>query len=287
MEKLNSKTIITVIALIIVAVLSIFVIAPFASSAKTHANSIKTLDEKKITVMELTAATAGSATALAAIPGDFTTPVSNQILQLSSYLLIVIGAIFLEKVLLTLTGFVAFKFLIPIACLLYVIYLFVEKDFLRNLALKLIAFGIVITLIVPVSVSVSNFIEKTHKDSITQTVEEAKNTQNEVNQTEAEENQGENGNIWDTVTSKVKEGISNIGEGASKVIKKGEELLNKFIDAIAILLITSCVIPIVVLLAFVWLVKIIFSVNIPLPKLNKNFFKKEGKNEHKKEKEII
>ena len=287
MEKLNSKTIITVIALIIVAVLSIFVIAPFASSAKTHANSIKTLDEKKITVMELTAATAGSATALAAIPGDFTTPVSNQILQLSSYLLIVIGAIFLEKVLLTLTGFVAFKFLIPIACLLYVIYLFVEKDFLRNLALKLIAFGIVITLIVPVSVSVSNFIEKTHKDSITQTVEEAKNTQNEVNQTEGEENQGENGNIWDTVTSKVKEGISNIGEGASKVIKKGEELLNKFIDAIAILLITSCVIPIVVLLAFVWLVKIIFSVNIPLPKLNKNFFKKEGKNEHKKEKEII
>ena len=287
MEKLNSKTIITVIALIIVTVLSIFVIAPFASSAKTHANSIKTLDEKKITVMELTAATAGSATALAAIPGDFTTPVSNQILQLSSYLLIVIGAIFLEKVLLTLTGFVAFKFLIPIACLLYAIYIFVEKEFLRNLALKLIAFGIVITLIVPVSVSVSNLIEKTHKDSITQTVEDAKNAQNEVNQTEVEESQGDNGNIWDTVTSKVKEGISNIGEGASKVIKKGEELLNKFIDAIAILLITSCVIPIVVLLAFVWLVKIIFSVNIPLPKLNKNILKKEENNKTKKEKENI
>lgn len=277
MEKLNSKTIVTVIALIIVAVLSIFVIAPFASSAKTHANSIKTLDEKKITVMELTAATAGSATALAAIPGDFTTPVANQILQLSSYLLIVIGAIFLEKVLLTLTGFVAFKFLIPIACLLYAIYVFVEKDLFKNLAIKLAAFGIVITLIVPVSVSVSNLIEKSHKDSITQTVEEAKNAQNEVNQAEGEE---DNGNIWDTVTSKVKEGISNIGEGASKVIKKGEELLNKFIDAIAILLITSCVIPIVVLFAFIWLVKIIFSVNIPLPKLNKHFLKKEAKKEN-------
>lgn len=279
MEKLNSKTIITVIALIIVAVLSIFVIAPFASSAKTHANSIKTLDEKKITVMELTAATAGSATALAAIPGDFTTPVANQILQLSSYLLIVIGAIFLEKVLLTLTGFVAFKFLIPIACLLYGIYIFVEKDLLKNLAIKLATFGIVITLIVPVSVSVSNLIEKTHKDSITQTVEEAKNAQNEVSEVEGEENQEANGNIWDTVTSKVKEGISNIGEGASKVIKKGEELLNKFIDAIAILLITSCVIPIVVLFAFIWLVKIVFSVNIPLPKLNKGFLKKEMKKE--------
>ena len=281
MEKLNSKTIILVVVLILVAVLSIFVVEPFASSTKTHANSIKTLDEKKITVMELTAATAGSATALAAIPGDFTTPVANQILQLSSYLLIVIGAIFLEKVLLTLTGFVAFKFLIPIACLLYVIYLFVDKEFLKNLALKLVAFGIVITLIVPVSIGASNLIEKTYKDTINQTVEEAKNAQNEASKAEGEVSQEENGNLWDTVTSKVKEGISNVGEGVSKIIKQGEELLNKFIDAIAILLITSCVIPIVVLFAFVWLVKIIFNANIPLQKLNKA--KTEKKKEEKKE----
>ena len=54
-------------------------------------------------------------------------------------------------------------------------------------------------------------------------------------------------------------------------------MLNKFIDAIAILLITSCVIPIVVLFTFVWLVKIIFNVNVSLPKLNK------AKTETKKE----
>lgn len=275
MEKLNSKTIISVVALILVAILSIFVIEPFASSAKTHANSIKTLDEKKITVMEITAATAGSATALAAIPGDATTPVANQILKLSSYLLIVIGAIFLEKVLITLTGFVAFKFLIPIACLLYVIYLFAEKDFFKNLAIKLVAFGIVISLVVPVSISVSNLIENVYKDSINQTVEEAKNAQNEASQVENEETEEKSG--WDKFTSNVKEGISNIGDTASKAIKKGEELLNKFIDAIAILLITSCVIPIVVLFAFVWLVKIIFNVNVSLPKLNK------AKTETKKE----
>lgn len=279
MERFNSKTLILVVALILVAILSIFVIAPFASSAKTHANSIKTLDEKKITVMQITAATAGSATALAAIPGDATTPVANQILKLSSYLLIVIGAIFLEKILITLTGFVAFKFLIPIACLLYAIYLFAEKDFFKNLAIKLAVFGIVISLVVPVSISASNLIEKAYKNSINQTVEEAKNAQNEVNQAEGEETEENNG--WDKFTSNVKESISNIGDTASKAIKKGEELLNKFIDAIAILLITSCVIPIVVLFAFVWLVKIIFNVNMPLPKLDKA--KIETKKETKKE----
>jgi len=279
MEKFNSKTLILVVVLILVAILSIFVIAPFASSAKTHANSIKTLDEKKITVMQITAATAGSATALAAIPGDATTPVANQILKLSSYLLIVIGAIFLEKILITLTGFVAFKFLIPIACLLYAIYLFAEKDFFKNLAIKLAVFGIVISLVVPVSISASNLIEKAYKNSINQTVEEAKNAQNEVNQAEGEETEEKNG--WDKFTSNVKEGISNIGDTASKAIEKGEELLNKFIDAIAILLITSCVIPIVVLFAFVWLVKIIFNVNMPLPKLDKA--KIETKKETKKE----
>ena len=264
MENLNSKTIISVVALILVAVLSIFVVAPFASSTNTHANSIKTLDEKKITVMEITAATAASATALATIPGDATTPIANQILKLSSYLLIVIGAIFLEKVLITLTGFVAFKFLIPIACLLLGIYLFVKNEFFKNLAIKLAIFGIVIFLVVPVSISVSNLIENTYKDSINQTVEESKNIQSEANKVEIEENNG-----WEKITSNIKEGISNIGDTASKAVKKGEELLNKFIDTIAILLITSCVIPIVVLFAFVWLVKIIFNVNVPLPKLNK------------------
>ena len=54
-----------------------------------------------------------------------------------------------------------------------------------------------------------------------------------------------------------------------------ENTLNRFIEAIAVMLVTSCVIPILVLLFFVWLVKLVLGVNITLPQIGKK--KKEGK----------
>lgn len=262
-KKTISKRVILVVILLVTALISVFGISKIASSPKFHAKTIQTLDEKKITVMELTAATAGTSTAIALIPSDATTPLANQILELSSYLLIVIGAIFLEKVLLTLTGYITFTFLIPIACLLYGIYLFIKKDILRSLAIKLSVFGIVIFMVVPVSVQVSNLIEDTYQHSIDQTIEEAKN-----NQTAVEENaEVEEKNGWDQFASKVKDTISNIGENISEWVHKGEKALSNFIDAIAILLITSCVIPIAVLIFFIWIVKIIFGISIPIPKI--------------------
>ena len=41
--------------------------------------------------------------------------------------------------------------------------------------------------------------------------------------------------------------------------------MSNFIDAIAILLITSCVIPIIVLIFLMWIIKMIFGINISLP----------------------
>lgn len=261
MEKnIILKKTVGAIVLLIIALTSIFAISPVASSAKFHAKTIKSLDDKKVTVMKITAGAAGTATVLAAIPSDATTPLANQILKLSSYLLIVIGTIFLEKILLSLTGYAAFSFLIPIACLSYGIYLFTKKDFLKNLAIKLSIFGIIIYMVVPVSVQVSNLIENTYN----QTLEEAQNVETisseDVSSQEDSENSKNEG--WSGVISKFKDNVSN---GVSKVLEKGKSILSNLIDAIAVLIITSCVIPILVLVFFVWIVKIIFGINIKIP----------------------
>ena len=248
------KNIIATIVAIIIALVSIFAVAPLTKSYKFHSNSIQALDDKKVTVTELTVAAVGVSTALAAIPGDATIPLANQIMDLSSYLLIVIGVIFLEKILLTLTGYVSFTFLIPIACLLYCIYIYSKKDILKKLSVKLCTFGIIIFLVVPISIQTSNLIENTYNE----TIENAKNTEitsNDKTNTESNDNNEESGFL-----SKFKNSVSNLGENVS-------ELVN--IDAIAVLLITSCVIPIIVLIFLVWIVKIIFGVKISVPDINK------------------
>ena len=127
MEKFFTKRNVLIIGLLIMALLSAFVFSGIASSSEFHAKTIKALDDKKITVMELTAATVTTSTLIAAIPSDATTPLASQIVELSEYLLIIVGIIFLEKILLTLTGYVSFSFLIPIACVVLLFMVWVIK----------------------------------------------------------------------------------------------------------------------------------------------------------------
>lgn len=257
------------VLLIAIALISIFVISGIVSSVDFHKETIKHLDDKKLLVMELTAATAGSATAIAAIPSDATTPLANQIMEMSSYLIIVIGVIFFEKILLTLTGKLTFSLLIPIACLLLAINLFVHKEGLQNVAIKLVAFGLVIFMIVPTSVYISNFIENNYGTSITQTIESAKALENKAEEPKQEE-KTEDQSWWNKITNGVSNVVSNIGDGINELIEKGKLVLSNFIDAIAILIITTCVIPIAVLFVIVWIIKIIFDITIPVKKVKVN-----------------
>ena len=83
--------------LLVVGLVSFFWLAKTTADPAFHAASIAALDEKKVTVMELTAATAAGSVAISAVPGDATTPIANQISELSGYLLIVVGAIMLAS----------------------------------------------------------------------------------------------------------------------------------------------------------------------------------------------
>ena len=107
-----------------------------------------------------------TATAVAAVPGDATTPVAEQISELTTPLLIVVSAIYLEKFLLTSLGYISFDFLIPIACILLCIYVFYRKEILKTMAVKLFVFAIASFLIIPVSVRVTTLMETTFEESI-------------------------------------------------------------------------------------------------------------------------
>ena len=253
----NVKRWIAVAALVVIALLSAFVLAGRLSDPAFHAASIAALDEKKVTVTELTAAAAAGSVAVSAIPGDATTPIANQIAEMATYLLIVVGAILLEKFLLTMTCLVTFQYLIPAACVLTIIWLFCRRTVLVQLAVRLAAFGLVICLVVPASIQVSNLVEETFDTQKTvQTVQQATD---EIEQDDTAE-QTQDGGIGDWLSG-IGETITNRVSG---VMEKAENLLSQFIDAVAVLIITSCVLPIAVLVFFLWVTKIIFGVQLPV-----------------------
>lgn len=99
---------------IILALLSYFVLSKWATSADTYKGVINTLNHTQNKALKLTALSSVLATGAASLPGDATTPVANKLADMSSYMVIVYVAILIEKYLLTLTGFIATKILMPI-----------------------------------------------------------------------------------------------------------------------------------------------------------------------------
>ena len=277
MENEKQKKILFALIPIVIALLSFFVIARFTSSTEFNAKTIQSLDDKKTIVMELAAASTAASAAITLIPGDVGTPIANKLADLSSYFLIVLCAIYLEKYLVTITGYAAFKILVPIACVFFSGYLLWRKEILRVVAQKFLLFGLAVYLVIPASVKVADMIETTYASSIESTIETAKQTTDEI-----ESETGESGQVDDKSSNEKSQSDSDsdskenaggffsglfnkVQEGVSTATANVKNVLNNFIEALAILLVTSCLIPILVLIFFVWLVKMLLGLNIDIP----------------------
>ena len=293
-NNFDRKKRIAAVGLLLVAILSVTVIGKYASAPENHQKTIASLDEKKQTVMELTAASTVTSALITLLPGDTATPIAEKMADVSGYLLIVLCAIYLEKYLVTITGYVAFTYLIPAACVLWILNLFFANATVRKLAAKLAVFGIAIFLVVPASVKISDLIGDTYQAQIEATIEDAKSTQNILENsdpgndtgeaeigtgtTEAatantqEKTNSESGsvsNIFDWAKdafSSAKDSVANVVENVTisteELVQKVENSLNHFIEAVAVMIITSCVIPMLVLLLFFWMVKIVLDVDL-------------------------
>ena len=261
-----TKKIICITLLLVLALFSIFVVSKYATSPENYKATIESIDEKKATVMGLTATAATASTVLAAIPGDVTTPIANQIMEMSSYLLIVVCVLVLEKSLLTVMGYLSFNILIPIACGMLGFYTFIKKETIKVLAIKFIVFALVISTIIPFSLKISDLIYEVNKT----TIEQVSTT---VDEAIVQEESKEESSWLDKILNKVKEGVSNAGD-------KAKQILNKFIDAIAIFIITYCAIPIIVVLLMIWFIKFLFGITIPVPKANNIPLIKRSKKEN-------
>ena len=281
LKKINiSKRSIVMIALLLISLLSIFVVSKIVTQPDFNASTVQSLNDKESLVMKLAAAAAAASTALSLIPGDASMPIANQIAELAPYFILILGSILLEKMLVSVVGYISFTYIIPFACVLGIFYLYTKKEVMRTLAIKLAIFGVILFIAIPSSIKVSDLIYNSYQTSIEQTVKTAE--QNKEYIEEKKEDLSEEDQNWmDKVGDYLSNLTSKIGSGISEIIKKGEDTLISFLDAIAIMIITSCVIPIGTILIFGLVIKILFSFysNRGARKLQKNIEKESSMKE--------
>lgn len=290
--------------LVIVALVFAFPMADVMGSKETYRGSIEKLDDKAQTVTALVGTTTAASVAISAIPGDTGIPVADKLMDVAADFAIVLGAIYLEKYMLTIFGLAACRVVVPLACALGVGYVLVREDVtwragLRTSAVKLALLALALTLVVPASVQVSNMIEETFEydaasvssemdtegaaDSgaaaaMTESADAADNARSNDGASSASSDEAPDastdpigafaawaGGLGEDIGSALSGAGTALNSGVTGILDTAKGWVARLIEAFAVMIVTNCVIPIVVLFFFVWLINVFMGLNIEIP----------------------
>ena len=223
--------VVAIIVCIIIACISFFGLAKSYSSPESKINkeTIKYLDEKKTTALELSASATAVSTLITLAPGDDGTPVANKLMDLAVYF----GS---------------------------------KKELFWKIGVKIFIFGLAIYAVIPVSVHVSKMIYSTYQESIDATIDEANDLADESEASkdddkDSKKSKGSESSFID----KAKDAVNSVKNTLSVTANSVKNMVNKFIDGLAVLIVTTCLIPVLVIVFFIWLMKLVLGSAISSP----------------------
>ena len=261
MRRLNMKSnsslrvVLIIVVCILIAALSFFFLAGILSSPETYSGIIRSIDDKVETVLKLTASSTAASAGITAIPGDVGTPIAEKLADFSEYGILILCVLYAEKYLLSILGSGVFKFIIPIACMLYPLGFFRDLEGIKPILKKIAIVSLALYFVIPLSVHISDRIYETYQASIDNTISAAEDlAEDAVIAGSSAEDQNAIQRIW-----------SALSDSASSLAERGAEILNRFIESLAVMIVTSCVIPILVLLFSLWIINQVFGFSIPAP----------------------
>ncbi|MCR5576045.1 MAG: hypothetical protein K6F56_03445 [Oscillospiraceae bacterium] len=232
------------LSLVLFAVVSFFPLANRYSSPERYAAYNESIDEKTETVLKLMGASTVTSAGLSAIPGDTATPIAEKLADFSEYFLLILCVLYAEKYLLSIIPLGVFRGLIPLVCGLFMVGRFWNPKLLDRQAWKLTLVSIALLAVIPLSIRTSDLIYATYRQSIDSTIASAEELSEETSELSEAEDAGMLRSILNRL-SETKDGLT----------EKASTILNRFVETLAVMIVTSCLIPILVLLFFLWIFK--------------------------------
>ena len=252
MSETALKKILLAALLLGLALFSFLFLADKAAAPATHAATVGVIDEKTEDVLKLTASASLASFGVSAIPGDTATPIAGKLADFAEYFLLILCVLYSEKYLLGIIGAGVFKVLIPCACVLAGVSLVCHPRLFRRLAVKLAAVGIALYLLIPFSFKVSDMIYGAYRESIDSTISAAETLSDET--APLADAAGDKGLVASI--------LDRISETATSLTDRAVDTVNRFVETLAIMIVTSCVIPLLVLLFFLWVIKQLTGIDV-------------------------
>lgn len=260
-----------IIVLVVLALLSGFVARPHYADTKTWDSTIEVIDQKKGNVLALTTSCVALSAGITALPGDTGTPVAEQLAQLSGNLGIVLAVFYLEKYLLTILWSVGLGILIPFALVLFAVSLGIHGRWstsavVRRVATRVLVVAMISMALVPASVWVSQKVDETYQVSIEQTEQKATEaSKTSSTKSEKKSESTENKNVLEQLTDGASSLLTSVTDSAKSMTDEVVQQVTDLIEGVIVMIVTSCVIPLLVLAAFLWLGHVLLGIDISGP----------------------
>lgn len=249
-NKRENKWLLVKLFLVAVAiVLLLTVVRPWLTSQNTYDVQTKNLDAKMANANMLTLGCSSASFVVSMLPDDTGTAISNELAKFTGYLLLVISAIFLEKYLLVTIGFIST--IVAVSSFLFMAFASIvkaeSKMKWKEYAVRTLVFSICIALIIPLGCLCGQAIENANKESIDRALMAAKSANEIVDSMPVEEDK----NFF----QRVGDFFAGLWENAKQAYEWAKTVLNNFMASIAVMMVTTIVIPILMFLAFLWAIK--------------------------------
>lgn len=254
--------------LAVLALVSLFPLRETFSSPETYTATIATLDEKKANVTALVASSTALSAGISVLPDDTGSAIADKLMDVSVDLGIVLVVIYLEKYLLTIFGFLSFGVLMPIglAGLAAAVALLGRSAISRtftHVAVRLLLLGAILVSVVPASVWVTDRIDETYETSVA-----AASVEQEAQEQEQHQSDEGDGGILEFITG-IPEAVANlpqtVADGVTSVTQDILDQVNALVEAFAVMVVTSCAVPVLVLLLFLWVANMLLGIKIEVP----------------------
>ena len=253
-----------ILALCLVAALSFFVAARVIPKTHFVESSMESLNESSDTVMRLSAGTLSMSLAISALPDDFGTPLADTLADMNVYFIVLLAILFLEKILIQFGIPFVFRILIPVACGLWGAYKATNKEMIRSLAIRLCVLGLAVAFVVPCSTHIANIVSAEMTNYVEETIAETEGGANKLD--EAMESEDADQSIFDKLSELFQSAI----DGISDLMQYIQNTIRRCMNSIAIMILTTFIMPLLTLFFLRWILKELFQIVIPLPPVRRH-----------------
>ena len=252
-------------------VISICVLSVKVPEMEYVTDSIENLDESRDRIMTFSGATLTASTAISLLPEDWANPLANSLADMNKYFVFMFAAIFLEKLMVVEGIKLSFIYIIPVACGLYILYLLLQKEKIKEWAVKFLILGLAVICVVPFSTHFTEKIGTEYLTYVDETIEEATAGAEKIYQVKAQHEDE------DTFLERISDIFVNAFQGVKDLLTYFNQLIKRCINSIAMMIVITFVVPLFILLFFRWLLNELFSLhlNLSVPQIKETYIVKK------------